>query len=29
LPLNLSSMCERLIAASWAALTTVERNQAA
>jgi AcrR family transcriptional regulator len=29
LPLNLGSMCERLIAASWAAITTVERNQAA
>jgi len=29
LPLDLGSMCERLIAASWAAITTVERNQAA
>ena len=29
LPLNLGSMCERLIAAAWAAVTTVERNQAA
>ena len=29
LPLNLGSMCDRLIAASWAAITTVERNQAA
>jgi AcrR family transcriptional regulator len=29
LPLNLGSMCERLIAASWAAVTTVERSYAA
>jgi AcrR family transcriptional regulator len=29
LPLNLGSMCERLIAASWAAVTTVERTHAA
>ena len=29
LPLNLSSMCDRLIAASWAAVTTVERSHAA
>ena len=29
LPLTLSSMCERLIAASWAAVTTVERSHAA
>jgi AcrR family transcriptional regulator len=29
LPLNLSSMCERLIAASWAAITAVERQPAA
>ena len=28
LPLNLGSMCERLIAASWAAITTVERQAA-
>jgi len=29
LPLNLGSMCERLIAAAWAAVTTVERSYAA
>ena len=29
LPLNLGSMCERLIAAAWAAVTTVERGYAA
>ena len=29
LPLNLGSMCERLIAAAWAAVTTVERSHAA
>jgi hypothetical protein len=29
LPLNLGQMCERLIAASWAAITTVERSHAA
>jgi AcrR family transcriptional regulator len=29
LPLNLSSMCERLIAAAWAAITAVERQPAA
>jgi AcrR family transcriptional regulator len=29
LPLNLSSMCERLIAASWAAVNAVERQSAA
>src|SRR5262245_7584002 len=29
LPLNLSSMCERLIAASWAAINAVERQSAA
>ena len=28
LPLNLGSMCERLIAAAWAAVTTVERQAA-
>jgi AcrR family transcriptional regulator len=28
LPLSLGSMCERLIAASWAAITTVERQAA-
>ena len=29
LPLSLGSMCERLVAAAWAAITTVERNHAA
>lgn len=29
LPITLSSMCERLIAAAWAAITTVERSAAA
>ena len=29
LPLDLGSMCERLVAASWAAITTVERKEAA
>ena len=28
LPLDLGSMCERLIAASWAAITTIERQAA-
>jgi AcrR family transcriptional regulator len=28
LPVNLGSMCERLIAAAWAAVTTVERQAA-
>jgi AcrR family transcriptional regulator len=29
LPLDLGSMCERLVAASWAAITTVETKEAA
>ena len=29
LPINLSSMCERLIAAAWAAITAVERREPA
>ena len=29
LPINLSSICERLIAAAWAAITAVERREPA
>jgi hypothetical protein len=29
LPVNLGSICDRLIAAAWAAITTVERHEPA